>query len=678
MSNQNNNIIEELDFDRLSKYKFRIPLYQRKYAWSTDEVNALLDDLLSFYKRKKENDKYFIGNIVVEHKEDGLCDIIDGQQRLTTIYLLAKIAKSKDIFELHYEIRHEDDEFLKDFENEDKKLKADSQFRENIEAILKFQQIQLCDSKPTLNELLNLCKIALTTLPQGIDIVKYFEVMNNRGKQLEKHQILKAKLLEAIKSSEVDCQNDTTNYSKIWDYCSNMNVYIEDSIYYGDLKEKEKDIDKNARNPLFDFLGEKQPLPEVFKTNSDKSNNISIADIINPKPNPIKTTEQKEEFYIRQEYGSIVKFPVFLIQVLKIFLTNKIENNKINSVEVNDIVVNDRYLLDYFYKINDNKIKTNDFLFDCNQSKEFIKFLLKMRILYDYFIFKRDNEGEPFLDKIEIENGQYKLSETQERKDILMLQLLFNFSAPQYFAQDWLGVVLKWLNTNFKTEDNSFYSNYLKFLEDFDKKMAIARIENESLIDTINYYLTNSQFGESKCNLDNINFDFLNQGTSTPHYWFYKLDYLLWKECNNDKSEIWKLDDKSNFIESDRFKYLTIKSNFRLSRLNSIEHIHPQSKCNEWEEHNVDNCTNVDCFGNLVLISNHMNSTLNAQELKNKRQDIQKQLNNGTIESLKMILAYSKYKEWTLKNCLDHQENMIELLQKDLKIAPKGPKNELQ
>ena len=295
MSNQNEHIISELSFNQLTTRKFRIPLYQRKYAWSIDEVTALLNDLLAF-KNKNREGKYFIGNIVVEQKKDGIFDTIDGQQRLTTVYLIAKIAGCENIFELHYEIRPEDDEFLKDFENKDKKSKADAQFRENIDAILKFQKEHLGNEKSRLKELLDLCKIALTILPEGIDIVKYFEVMNNRGRQLEKHQILKAKLLEQISSTEESkkciTNDDKINYAKIWDYCSNMNVYIEDSIYYGDLDSKEREIDGKVREPITKFLNNNE-IPSYFK-NSDSNESLSIADILkNDKPD---TSTAKEEF----------------------------------------------------------------------------------------------------------------------------------------------------------------------------------------------------------------------------------------------------------------------------------------------------------------------------------------------------------------------------------------------
>lgn len=636
------NIIEELTLAELGnkKYHFRIPLYQRKYAWTSDEVNTLLEDLKIFLQKEKQKEKYFIGNIVVENK-DGIYDIIDGQQRFTTIYLMAKIAGCS-YYELHYEIREEDDKFLKEFQYAQSQSidyqNADIQFKENIEEILKF--------KNELNNLLSLCKITLTILPDGIDIVKYFEVMNNRGRQLEKHQILKAKLLEQISSTEESkkciTHDDKINYAKIWDYCSNMSIYIEDSIYYGDLDSKEREIDGKVREPITKFLDNKE-IPSYFK-NSDSNESLSIADIL--KNDKQDTSAAKEEFYVRQEYGSIVKFPIFIMQVFKIFIS--LEKNK-DSQNLEKLVVNDRYLIDYFY--NEKK----EFIFDCKKSKEFILFMLRMRLFYDYFIFKRDSEDKPILGGVK----NIILSNGDMNKDILMLQLLFNLTAPQRLAQDWLAVALKWLNENYLLEN--FYSKYFYFLESFDRMMAKERLsKDKNLSRVINSFLCKNEFEEKECDSESFTDNAeLNSGTSTPHYWFYKLDYLLWKN-----SDTWKNLTKQ-FTESNRFKYNTIKSEFRLSRLNSIEHIYPQSKENEWNIGNNGH-RNIDNFGNLALISNHMNSALNAQQDIDKRLDIQKQLNNGTIESLKMILAYSKYPIWNEDNCRAHQSEMLNILIDDL------------
>ncbi|MGJ0362192.1 DUF262 domain-containing protein [Aliarcobacter cryaerophilus] len=631
------NIIEELTLEQLKNknYIFRIPLYQRKYAWTSDEVITLLDDLKTFSEKINDTtkEKYFIGNIVVEQKQDGIFDIIDGQQRFTTLFLIAKIIKEQ-YYELHYEIRKEDDKFLKNFiYDEPKEILYDGvdlQFQENIEAILKFQKENNCK----IEKILPLCKMALTVLPDGIDIVKYFEVMNNRGKQLEKHQILKAKLLEVI-------SDDNINYAKIWDYCSNMNIYIEDSIYYGDLKKNEKNVEQNVRVHLTNFLKNKELIPEYFITH-ENINFLTINDILDPKKE-IDDTVRKEEFYVRKEYGSIVKFPIFIMQVFKIFIA--MDKNKTILKNINDLVVNDRYLIDFFYD------KDKQFVFDCDQSKEFIVFLFQMRILYDYFIFKRDDNDTPLLN---MTKNIFSNQNQDDIKNILMLQLLFNFTAPQRIAQDWLAVALSWLYKNFSKED--IYNLFTQELKDFDRMMALERLTDKTdLTGLVNSYLINNY---KTSDFDKSNFEQnaqLHCGTTTAHYWFYKLDYLLWK--NND---IW---DNLNykFTEEDKFKYSQIKTNYRLSRLNSIEHMYPQSKKENWENFSVDN------FGNLALISNHMNSALIDKDNVNKKLKIQEQLNNGTIESLKMVLIYSKYKEWSIRNCAEHQEEMINLLIEDLR-----------
>ncbi len=78
-----------------SKADFLIPDYQRPYAWGEDECATLWDDLRSFaipnddQSQFDRNDEYFLGPIVT-FKNNGKQEIIDGQQRLTTIMLLLR------------------------------------------------------------------------------------------------------------------------------------------------------------------------------------------------------------------------------------------------------------------------------------------------------------------------------------------------------------------------------------------------------------------------------------------------------------------------------------------------------------------------------------------------------------------------------------------------------------
>ena len=75
---------------------FLIPDYQRPYAWGEDECSTLWDDLFAFAfpnddcDQFSKDNEYFLGPIVTFKNDDGKQEIIDGQQRLTTIMLLLR------------------------------------------------------------------------------------------------------------------------------------------------------------------------------------------------------------------------------------------------------------------------------------------------------------------------------------------------------------------------------------------------------------------------------------------------------------------------------------------------------------------------------------------------------------------------------------------------------------
>lgn len=89
------------------KADFLIPDYQRPYAWSEEQCQTLWDDIFVFcfpdndYQAFDEDEEYFLGSIVTFKNEKGKSEVIDGQQRLTTLMLLLrafydKFASMKD------------------------------------------------------------------------------------------------------------------------------------------------------------------------------------------------------------------------------------------------------------------------------------------------------------------------------------------------------------------------------------------------------------------------------------------------------------------------------------------------------------------------------------------------------------------------------------------------------
>lgn len=99
---------------------YTIPHYQRGYRWEKQEVTELLDDLWNFCKDHKSGDFYCLQPIVLQNNGKGSFDVLDGQQRLTTLYLLLVYLEEKrfedgfnqPLFSLNYETRQQCEQFL--------------------------------------------------------------------------------------------------------------------------------------------------------------------------------------------------------------------------------------------------------------------------------------------------------------------------------------------------------------------------------------------------------------------------------------------------------------------------------------------------------------------------------------------------------------------------------------
>lgn len=86
----------------LAGLTFRIPHYQRGYRWTQAQIEALLSDLADFAENKKEGDYYCLQPLVVVSGEDSY-RVVDGQQRLTTLWMLAESLNSDKTFSLAYD-----------------------------------------------------------------------------------------------------------------------------------------------------------------------------------------------------------------------------------------------------------------------------------------------------------------------------------------------------------------------------------------------------------------------------------------------------------------------------------------------------------------------------------------------------------------------------------------------
>jgi uncharacterized protein with ParB-like and HNH nuclease domain len=106
------NIISLKSINEILVFKFFIPSYQRGYRWTGRQVEDLLNDIYEFSKRpvKREEDIYCLQPVVVKDRE-GKWELIDGQQRLTTIYIILSYLQKRK-FEIEFETRDKSKDFL--------------------------------------------------------------------------------------------------------------------------------------------------------------------------------------------------------------------------------------------------------------------------------------------------------------------------------------------------------------------------------------------------------------------------------------------------------------------------------------------------------------------------------------------------------------------------------------
>ena len=133
-------------------------------------------------------------------------------------------------------------------------------------------------------------------------------------------------------------------------------------------------------------------------------------------------------------------------------------------------------------------------------------------------------------------------------------------------------------------------------------------------------------------------------GVRFAHYWFYKLEFVLWFQKKRT-SEGWRT--------------------FRLTAKSSVEHISPQ-KPTDRDDNRVNQA--LDHFGNLALVSRSLNSEYGNLPYNEKRQRFLNK-NKGRLDSLKMDLIYEN-EQWDDARAFAHQKEMIECLDSYCRDTP--------
>ena len=168
---------------------FIIPEYQRPYKWSVDSTLQLFNDLYSAYKNNLE--EYRIGSIIL-HSENGKLNIVDGQQRLTTISILLYCFNEDEKSDFFPSLMTEKNLFNN---------LSSKAIKNNYQILNKKCNSLIDDDKKYFYDyILSKCTFVKIVTDNIQEAFQFFDSQNSRGKPLAPHDLLKAYHLREMKN----------------------------------------------------------------------------------------------------------------------------------------------------------------------------------------------------------------------------------------------------------------------------------------------------------------------------------------------------------------------------------------------------------------------------------------------------------------------------------------------
>ena len=614
---------DETLFDKEVHYV--IPRYQRAYAWEDKEIVQLIDDI------NDSTGDYYIGSLVVAKVKgrEERYEVVDGQQRLTTLYLLLHYLVSCGGLEgevgktLSFDCRPNSNytlEHVQDLLSDEKSLIGDEDRLE--QSIL--NGIKAIDQKFMLGaidvdafvERLKMVILYLIEVPEHTDLNRYFEIMNTRGEQLEQHDILKAQLMRYLSN-----RREQEFFSRVWNACSDMTGYVQMHLA---KEEREKIFGSGWNDEPSEDWDDYEGCLDMEQGGDHK---VLIKSIIKPSFEVEVSDGKLEDDKTKIRFESIIGFPHFLLHVLRVFLS--VESISMDEEKVLGRLLDDKRLLNdfneviFYGRMGGKRIKDNKGEF----ARRFIMFLLRSRFLFDQFIIKRESIGDdqdgrwslkelctsgawsakkPYYanTRLRYEN-EWEKTYAPRNKECLMIQSALRVSYISPKVMHWITELLVWLFNNNETERYK--------LTDEAERIAAEAVK-ENFLDLGNY----------------------ERGVQTPHVVFNYLDYLLWKD--------------------DKERYEDFVFEFR----NSVEHWYPQHP----SDGTIEPWDGRDVFGNLCIISRSVNSKFSNLSPESKMKSYKKMVQKGSLKLRIMgdIIEGSSSEKWRQSACAKHEKEMISLL----------------
>lgn len=589
---------------------YKIPIYQRNYAWERDEIFALIKDIHDSMVIDKP--VYYIGTLVTFKRDENVFEVIDGQQRLTTIYIILTAMGEKLGNRLAYSSRKTSTQTItamSKFEK-NKEVKV-SDFGEEYDLSIKngynFAKEALKDvNMDKFKEyFLNHVHIIHYRVPKDVDLNHYFEVMNSRGEQLEKHEIVKAKLSALLE------KEDMKKFCQIWEACSDMSFYIQQKLPNMYI-QKELPNKKNVfGTDMSNFIP--QSFEELYIESNhtdDKMTTKSIAELLNA---PVKKEIAKGDCDSNDSFQPIIDFPNFLLIVLKI---TRMQEKGFNPSE---FTLDDKELINEFDKVK----LTPEFV------KQFAYNLLLAKYYLDNYMVHHINGEDkaienPWKLQYYCKKGKGKSAymtdlidyDKSKQRELVHLLSMFEVAFTAKQRKNYLFYCLLHLFNDWDED------NYLKFVRNLANKYFFDVYLDANKLNERNQPKPNSfdetiiQNGKLNVGLKDINRNFNGiypQGSSNiPLFVFNYTDYRLWKkyadELRGNRAKKGSKARSEFFIALGCGDFgLETFDDFYFSRTRkSLEHYYPQAKAGEDKPITPEE---INCFGNFAMIGSDANSS---------------------------------------------------------------------
>lgn len=684
-------------------HSYRVPLYQRAYAWTSTEVDTLLIDIRDARLNSRslnagyETRDYYIGSVIVDavrSNDRTVYEVVDGQQRLTTLFIiLALTSENRSGRTMHkaplsealtFEGRDTAGEDLRRLARDGReaisRLRTDGikHVAELVEqAWIRGEHSDLATTEAvdgvTFGQedsqyLLQHVKLLRTALPPDTDLNHYFEVMNTRGEQLEKHEILKGQLLGELsdaRSVERDC------FSLIWDACSVLDRHLQTQFSVKSREDVEErrllfgdqwnSLQPRNAQELFDLVERILPTPTRPRLGKPSEtgfapSELRLLDILD-RNDPQEPSSIAGPFLDQESgsYGSIIDFPNLLLHVLRLHRGESFSWEDPGGGSVETVRLEDKHLLAEFQRSirairgPESRRTTGQWV------RDFAYLLLKTRFLLDTYVIRTqptaagDDEENWVIHRAfryappsmrasqlsarstfrpeEAEGAPSTDPQRSTHRRVVMLQAMFQVSDTRRASKYFLFQILEWLNQR----ADSHNVNGDEFAEELE---AMARSRLRALDFTTA----------------------MNDGTHAPNFLFNVLDYELWRLAEiADSAEHMRL-----LSPEVAARLKKVSPSFRFRYRTSVEHFYPVQPSAE-QGHRQLAPADSNSFGNLCIMSRSENSRRNNLMPIPKAKEFA-----PTLQSLKFQLMSAlalQDHDWEEKHIRIHGEAMLRVLE---------------